>query len=108
MAVAYKILGQTTANATYATLYTTPASTSAVISTVVICNTASTAKSFRIGVMASAGTPGTSEFLAYDTTVPANDTIIMTLGITMQASRYIRVYGSDANVGFTAFGSEIT
>lgn len=108
MAVAYKILGQTTANATYATLYTTPAGKSAVISTIVICNIAATAKTFRIGVMASAGTPGTAEFLAYDTTVPANDTIIMTLGITMEASKYIRVYGSDANVGFSAFGSEIT
>jgi hypothetical protein len=108
MAVAYKILGQTTANATYATLYTTPGSTSAVISTIVICNTATAAKTFRIGVLSTAGTPATAEFLAYDTTVPANDTIIMTLGITMQASRYIRVYASDANVGFTAFGSEIT
>lgn len=109
MAVAYKILGQTAANATYATLYTTPASTSAVISTIVICNVSSVTKTFRIGIMSTAGTPTSpQEFLAYDTPVPANDTIIMTLGITMQASRYIRVYGSDNNVGFTAFGSEIT
>jgi hypothetical protein len=109
MAVSYKILGQTAANAAYATLYTTPVSTSAVISTIVICNVANSAKSFRIGVMSSAGTPTSpTEFLAYDTAVPANDTIVMTLGITLQASRYIRVYGSDGNVGFTAFGSEIT
>ena len=109
MAVAYKILGQTAANATYATLYTTPAGKSAVISTIVVCNVATSAKTFRIGVMASAGTPTSpQEFLAYDTTVPANDTIVMTLGITLEASKYIRVYGSDGNVGFSAFGSEIT
>jgi hypothetical protein len=108
MAATYKILGQTTANAAWTTLYTTPSGKSAVISTIVICNVAATAKTFRIGVMGSAGTPGTSETLAYDTTVPANDSIIMTLGITMEASKYIRVYGSDANVGFSAFGSEIS
>jgi hypothetical protein len=108
MAVAYKILGQTIANATWATLYTTPANTSAVISTIVVCNVSNATKTFRIGVMETAGTPSTSGSLAYDTPVPANDTIIMTLGITMQASRFLRVYGSDANLGFTAFGSEIT
>lgn len=108
MPVAYKILGQTTANAGWATLYTTPANTSAVISTIVVCNVAGTAKTFRIGLMDTAGTPSTSGSLAYDTTVPANDTIVMTLGITMQASRYLRVFGSDGNLGFTAFGSEIT
>lgn len=109
MATAYKILGQTAANAAYATLYTTPALKSAVVSTIVICNVAATSKTFRIGIMASAGTPTSpQEFLAYDTAVPANDSVVMTLGITMEASKFIRVYGVDGNVGFTAFGSEIT
>jgi hypothetical protein len=109
MATAYKILGQTAANAAYATLYTTPVGKSAVVSSIVVCNVSGAAKQFRIGIMASAGTPASpTEFLAYDAAVPANDSIVMTLGITMEASKYIRVYGSDGNIGFTAFGSEIT
>lgn len=108
MAVAYKVLGQNIANATWATLYTAPALKSAVVSTIVVCNTSTGAKTFRIGVMPTAGTPSVSGSLAYDTTVPANDSVVLTMGIALDTGQVIRVYGSDGTVGFTAFGSEIS
>jgi hypothetical protein len=51
MATSYKVLGQSNPAATTATtLYTVPAATQAVISTLVVCNQASTAATFRLAV----------------------------------------------------------
>jgi predicted Abi (CAAX) family protease len=93
---------------TYATLYNTSASAQAVISTIAICNTASTAATYRIGIMGSAGTPSASEWLAFGTTVAANDTIALTLGLTLGNSQFIRVSSSANTVTFSAYVSEIT
>jgi hypothetical protein len=80
---------------------------SAVISTIVVANIASANKTFRV-LVRSGSSYGNQNYLAYDTIVPANDSIIMTLGITISGSCQLVVSGSDANVSFNAFGSEIT
>jgi len=98
----------TAAVSTYATLYTTPASTEAVISSLVITNQSASAITVRIGMDDTAGTPGTSEFLVYDAAIAGNDTIALTLGITMEAAKFIRVSSSVATCNFTAFLTEIT
>jgi hypothetical protein len=92
----------------YATLYNTSASAQAVISTIAICNTASTAATYRIGIMGSAGTPSASQWLAFGTTVAANDTVALTLGLTLGNSQFIRVSSSANTVTFSAYISEIT
>ena len=46
-------------------------------------------------------------YLAYDATVPANDTIALTLGITCDESDVVTVYASTADLTFNLFGSEI-
>lgn len=110
MATAYKpsqVQG-TASTGTYATLYNTPASTEAIISTIVICNTAGASATYRIGLDTSAGTPGASEWLVYDATVAANDTIALTLGVCLDAGKYIRVSSSANTVTFSAFVSEIS
>lgn len=107
MPTTYKILGQAAPSTTGAVLYTAPAAGSAVISTIVIANIASLAKTFRV-LVRSGSSYGTQNHLAYDTSVPANDSIVMTLGITISGSCQVVVSGSDANVVFNAFGSEIT
>ena len=107
MATVYKILGQAAPSTTGAVLYTAPAAGSAVISTIVVANIAASAKTFRV-LVRSGSTHGNQNHLAYDTTVPANDSVIMTLGITISGSSQIVVSGSDTNVMFNAFGSEIT
>lgn len=109
MAIAYKpaqVQG-TTSTGTYATLYQTPAATEAVISTIVVCNTASASATYRIGLATSAGTPSASGWLVYDAVVPANDTVTLTLGISLDANKFIRVSSSANTVAFSAFVSEI-
>ena len=110
MATAYKYaqVQGTASTGTFATLYTTPASTEAVISSLVICNQSSSAITVRIGLDATEGTPGADEFLVYDASVAGNDTVALTLGITMDASKYLRVSSSANTMSFSAFLSEIT
>lgn len=98
----------TSSTGTYATLYNVPSSTESVISTIVICNTASAEATYRIGLDTSAGTPGASEWLVYDATVEGNDTVALTLGICLDAGKFIRVSSSANTVTFSAFVSEIS
>lgn len=98
----------TSSTGTYTTLYNTGASTSAVISTIAIVNTASATATYRIGVTGSAGTPSASEWLVYDAVVPGNDTIFLTVGAALGNSKYIRVSSSANTVTFSASVSEIS
>ena len=109
MATTYKVLGQSNPAATTATtLYTVPASTQAVISTLVVCNQASTAATFRLAVRVGGAALAASQYLAYDVTVGAADATALTLGITVNATDIVTIYGSSATLSFTAFGSEIS
>ena len=109
MPTAYKVLGQSNPAATTATsLYTVPAATDAVVSSISIANLASSDASFRIAVRPAGATLANVHYLAYDVTVGANDTTIITVGITLDATDVITVYASTANLVFHAYGSEIS
>lgn len=110
MATAYKYaqIQGTADTSTFATLYETPAATEAVISSLVITNQSSSAITVRIGMDATAGTPGDSEWLVYDAAIAGNDTVALTLGVTMDAGKFIRVSSSADTCNFTAFLSEIS
>lgn len=110
MATSYKRSGVqgTASTGTYATLYSVPVDTQAVISTIAICNTAGSAATYRIGFDDTAGTPGASEWLIYDATVGANDTVFLSVGAALDAGKYIRVSSSADTVTFQAFVSEIS
>jgi hypothetical protein len=109
MAVNYKILGQSAPSATTDTnLYTVPSATQALVSTLVICNRANKAATFRIACRPDGTTLANSHYINYDVAIGANDSINLTLGISLDASDIITVYASTANLTFTAFGSEIT
>lgn len=108
MATTYKVLGQANPSATTATtLYTVPSATQAVVSTIVICNQAASAATFRISVRPAGAAQTAAMYLAYDVTVGASDSTALTLGITLGATDVITVYGSTATLSFAAFGSEI-
>jgi len=108
MATTYKVLGQSNPSATTATtLYTVPSSTSAVVSTIVICNQTSTAATYRIAVRPSGASLAAQHYVAYDISVGASDSTALTLGITLATTDVITVYASTATLSFTAFGSEI-
>ena len=109
MANTYKVLGQLNPSATTATtLYTVPAATSAVCSTITICNQAATAGSFRIAVRPAGATLDPKHYIAYDVVIPANDVITMTIGITLATTDVVTVYASSSTMSFNLFGSEIT
>lgn len=108
MATTYKVLGQVNPSATTATtLYTVPSSKSAVVSTVTVSNQAASAATFRIAVRPAGETLDPKHYIAYDSTVAANDTTAFTIGITLATTDVITVYASTSTVSFNAFGSEI-
>ena len=109
MANEYKILGQVAdASANDVELYLVPASTSAIVSSITVCNRESAANTFRIATKTDNSSVANTDYIAYDTSIAANDTVTLTLGITLQAGAEISVGASDANVTFQAFGTQIT
>jgi hypothetical protein len=109
MTIAYKILGQSNPTATTNTdLYTVPANTSVVASTLNICNQATTNGTFRIAVRPSGATLAAQHYIAYDTVISALDTISLTIGMSLATTDVITVYASNSTVSFNLFGSEIT
>ena len=109
MPTSYKVLGQVAPGAnTDTTLYTTPANTQTVISTIIVTNRTSTSASYRIAVRPAGATLATLHYVAFDVAVGASDSTALTMGITLGATDVITVQASSANVTFSAFGSEIT
>ncbi len=109
MPTSYKVLGQSNPSATTATtLYTVPSATDTVVSSISIANLASTDAAFRIAVRPAGATLANVHYLAYDITVGANDTTIITVGITLDTTDVLTVYASTANLVFHAYGSEIS
>lgn len=105
----YKVLGQSAPSATTdTTLYTVPASTQAVISTVSVCNRGTSAATFRIAVRPDGAAIANQHYVAFDVAIDANATIPWTIGITLGDTDVITVRASSANLSFSAFGSEIT
>ena len=108
MPTTYKVLGQSNPSATTATtLYTVPASTSTIISTITVCNQASSAATYRIAVRPAGATLAAQHYIVYGATVAASDTTTLTLGLTLATTDVVTVYASSANLSFNAFGSEI-
>lgn len=105
----YKVLGQSNPAATTLTsLYTVPSATEAVVSSISVANLAATDATFRIAVRPDGASIANQHYLAYDITVGASDTTIITVGLTLNAADVISVYASSANVTFHAYGSEIS
>jgi hypothetical protein len=109
MPTVYKVLGQSAPSATTATaLYTVPAATSAVVSTLVVANRANTSASYRIAIRPGGATLANEHYLAYDVAVGGSDSTSLTLGITLAATDVVTIYASTTDLSFSVFGSEIT
>jgi glucose-6-phosphate dehydrogenase assembly protein OpcA len=108
MATTYKVLGQVNPSATTATtLYTAPASTQVVVSTINVCNQTQGELLFRIAIRPAGESLAAKHYIAYDAKVAGNDSTFITVGATLGATDVITVYASSANLSFSAFGSEI-
>jgi glucose-6-phosphate dehydrogenase assembly protein OpcA len=108
MATTYKVLGQVNPTAaTATTLYTVPAGTQTVVSTISVCNLTSGEQQFRIAIRPAGETLEAKHYIAYDSKVAGNDSLFITVGATLGAGDVITVYESAADITFNAFGSEI-
>lgn len=110
MPTTIKVLGQAAPSATTeTTLYTVPAATTAVGSTLVVCNrSSSAAATFRVSVSVGGGATANKDYLYYDFLIPPSDTLAATVGLSAGAADVVRVYASTANLSFTLYGAEIT
>jgi hypothetical protein len=109
MPTVYKVLGQNSPAATTLTsLYTVPASTSTVISSITVANLAASSATFRIAVRPAGESIANKHYIAYDVTVAALDTLTLTLGLTLATTDVVSVYASTATMAFSAYGSEIS
>jgi hypothetical protein len=108
MATSFKVLGQSIpAATTNTTLYTVPSATSAVCSTLSVCNQG-VSTTIRAAIRPAGAAITASQYIIYDAVVSANDTLFFTLGVSLATTDVVTIYAGTANVSFSLFGSEIT
>jgi hypothetical protein len=109
MAYTYKVLAQSAPSATTDTdVYTVGSGKQAIVSTITVANRSASASSYRIAVRPAGATLANKHYLAYDVAIAANDTTVLTIGITLTATDVITVYALSANLSFGIYGTEIT
>ena len=107
MATTYKVLGQSNpAAATLTTLYTAPAATSAVVSTLSVSNLG-VSTTFRVAVRPAGATLANQHYIVFDSPINAGSSVFLTLGVTLATTDVVSVYAATATVAFGLFGSEI-
>lgn len=105
MAEVIKRLGTTTATAA-ANVFDNgaTASTYTVVSSIVICNTSSTAYTYNVSTSATSATHGA--YIANTAAIAGNDTVVIVAGICLDPSvRYLVAHSSNAAVHITAYGT---
>ena len=104
----YKVLGQLRPGAnTLANVYTVPAANSAVLSSITVCNQTAVNASYSIAIAPDGEAANDKHFIVRGGTVPAADSIGITLGLTMDAADQVRCNTNTLNVSFSVFGSEV-
>jgi hypothetical protein len=111
MARTYRILGQSNPTGNVlTTVYTVPASNSAIVSSIVIANLTDgqgTGNAFSIAVNSSGVQVSNTNYIAYRVNCPIKDTVTLTLGVTLNAGSMISANANCGNFAFSVFGTEI-
>ena len=111
MALQEKLLGQARENSTNAvSVYALPADTTAIIKTIVLCNTTGVAATVRVFVDNDGTTYDQSTALLYDVSIAANETLTLDSFMAMStASGHLAYRTGTANaITISVFGAEIT
>ena len=114
MASVYKRLGAVQGNGVIGTaqdIYAASGTASAatIISSITICNTASSAATYRLGISTASTTFQAAGYIVNEESIAANDTVALTLGVVMDpTNRYLVGSTSASTVSISAFGSEVT
>ena len=112
MANALKILGQLnpTAN-TQGNVYVVPASTAAIVNNITVANQSASNASYSIIVMPSgsfSATAANTFFIVRGGVVPASDTALLSLGVTLPAGAILAANSNSGSISISAFGVEIS
>ena len=108
MATAYKVLAQQATTTGLVSMYTVPAATETIISSIVVANVSASDRTYRITIQPNNATLAQKHYIAYDVTIKANTTTAYTLGITLDATDQVYILGSTTDISISLFGSEIS
>ena len=104
----YKVLGQADPGAVLTDIYTVPANTQAVSSSVIVCNQETLTAKYRISVAVGGAADSTEQYLAYDVEIPGNTSVDWTIGMTLDDGDVVRVETTvNGPVSFNVFGEEV-
>ena len=107
MADALKVLGQSDpAATTVTTLYTVPDKTMTTVSSIVAANRTGSAITFRLSVHVEGASADDKQYLYYDKSIAANDSLTIVIGITLNQTDVVKVYTSAVDMSFNMFGCE--
>lgn len=108
MATTYKVLGQVVpAVTTNTNLYTVPAGTQAVVSTLAITNLG-ISTTFRVAVRPGGATIANQHYIVYDAAIDQGNSSYLTIGLTLGAGDIVTVYSGTSTLAFSLFGSEVS
>lgn len=107
MANIAKVLGQVLSTGSAQNLYTVPASTQTVVSTLTVANLTSQVGTFDVAVRVSGSAIENKHYIYKSITLPSNDTFAATFGITLATTDVITV-NSSVSASFNLFGQEVT
>jgi len=110
LATIYKVLGQSApTGTTNVDLYTVPAATSTVVSTLNIANLTGTDATFSVYVRVAGAVASSANTLDKNVTLAANSVFSATQGLTLGAADVLTVSTATADaLSFQLFGSEIS
>ena len=102
-----KVLGQVDMPATtLTTIYTVPAATTAVVSTLYVSNRTGTPAHFRVSVAVAGAADDPKQYIYYNISIPNNETFASTTGITLGTGDVVRGYADITGLSFQLFGAE--
>ena len=109
MATSYKILGQAHLTTTSDTdIYTCPASTETIISTLIVANIGTAATTFNIALREDGDTLADKHYIAKEVPIAANDSTTLTLGMALEATDVVTCAAGTGNaLSINLFGAEI-
>jgi len=107
MANVLKVLGQLKPGAaSLGDLYTVPALTATVGSTITICNQSATADSYRVAVRVAGAAINVIQYLFFDAPIAGNQTQTWTLGLALATTDVVSVRSTNGTTSFNLFGQE--
>lgn len=81
----------------------------AIGSTLIICNTTNVAQTYRVAIHTITSFEQSPGWIAYDTTINANDSAFITVGLILDSlNRHLLISGSSTGLVFSLFGTEVS